>query len=74
MLVHVAEAGREEREMAGITGAEEERPPKAGCRRHGAFLAAGRRVDPYYQLFPSSLALGAPLRGVGQEGNSKGTR
>lgn len=70
----MAKAGREEREMAGNTGAEEERLPKADCGRHGAFLAAGRSADPYYQLFPSSLALGAPLRGVDQEGNSKGTR
>lgn len=65
MLVHVAKAGREEREMVGNTGAEEECPTKAGCCRHGAFLAAGRRVGPYYQLFPSSLALGAPVSWCG---------
>lgn len=60
--------------MAGNTGAEEERPTTADWRRLGAFLVIGRSADPYYQLFPSSHALGAPLRGVGQERNSKGTR
>lgn len=42
--MHVAKAGREEREMAGNTGAEEERPPKADCRRHVLSLQQGEAL------------------------------